>query len=212
MDLAVPNTRLKLMSLKLLPLISLLFLTACTGTSVVRDWHDDDFDKAYSNFFIIAISDSQQNRRIFENLLVGELKALGVDATPSYSLISSRETIDRDTVVAAIRESDIDFDAVLVTYLVDTETEVHYQDSPITETYSGSPDTNMLSSTLIGTRGRYNVDEIIELKNDLYDVAARELVWSINTRTRGAESIDELIVEVTESIRDELLSDDKIAQ
>jgi uncharacterized membrane-anchored protein len=200
------------MPLKLIPLLALLFLTACTGTSIVRDWQDDDFEKAYSNVFIIAISDSQQNRRIFENLLVAELKALGVEATPSYSLISSRETIDRETVVAAIRESDIDFDAVLVTYLVDTETEVHYQDSPITETYSGSPDTNMLSSTLIGTRGRYNVDEIIELKSDLYDVAARELVWSINTRTRGAESIDELIVEVTESIRDELLSDDKIAQ
>lgn len=200
------------MSLKLLALLSLLFLTACTGTSIVRDWEDDDYDKAYSNFFIIAISDSQQNRRIFENLLVGELKALGADATPSYSLISSRQTIDRETVVAAVRESDIDFDAVLVTYLVDTETEVHYQDSPITETYSGSPDTNMLSSTLIGTRGRYNVDEIIELKNDLYDVAARELVWSVNTRTRGAESIDELILEVTETLRDELLSDDKIAQ
>ena len=200
------------MSLKLLPLLSLLFLTACTGTSTVRDWEDDDFDKAYSNFFIIAISDSQQNRRIFENLLVAELKQLGAEATPSYSLISSRETIDRETVVAAIRESDIDFDAVLVTYLVDTETAVQYHDSPITETYSGSPDTNMLSSTLIGTRGRYNVDEIIELKNDLYDVAARDLVWSINTRTRGAQSIDELIIQVTETIRDELLSDDKIAQ
>jgi len=200
------------MPLKLISLISLLFLTACTGTSIVRDWHAEDFETGYSNFFIIAISDSQQNRRIFENLLVTKLKDLGIEATPSYTLISSRETIDKETVVSAVTESEIDFDAVLVTYLVDTETEVHYQDSPITETYSGSPDTNMLSSTLIGTRGRYNVDEIIELKNDLYDVAARELVWSINTRTRGAESIDELIIQVTETIRDELLSDDKIAQ
>ena len=198
------------MSLKFIPLLSLLLLSACTGTSTVRDWEDDGLEKAYSNFFIIAITDSQQNRRIFENLLVGELKALGVDATPSYTLISSRETIDKETVVSAIKGKG--FDAVTVTYLVDTETEVQYHDSPITETYSGSPDTNMLSSTLIGTRGRYNVDETIELKHDMYDVVERKLVWSINTRTRGAESIDELIVQVAETVRDELLSDDKIAQ
>lgn len=190
-------------------LIISLMLSACTGTSIVQDWQDDMVDNKYRHIFIVAISDSQQNRRIFENLLVEDLRELGIKATPSFEQISSKITIDKESVTAAIRGTDVD--AVLVSYLVANDSEIRVHDSPVGQTYSGSADTNMMSATLIGTRGRYDIDETVELRHDLFDVSKRELVWSIQTRTKGPESIDDLIVEVTDIVRDQLDSDGKIA-
>jgi len=200
-----------------LPIIGVLavclLLTSCSTTDIVRDWNDDSHRAEYHNIFVIGISDSQQNRRIFENYLVGDLGKSGIMAEPSYKYINSKTIINRESVVKAVNklnENGADVDAVLVTYLVATDSKPKYRDSPVGTSYSGSEDTNMMSSTLIATRGRYSSDEIIELKTDLYDVASRQLVWSIQTRSVAPESIDEVITEVSGLIRNQLHSDDRL--
>jgi hypothetical protein len=97
-----------------------------------------------------------------------------------------------------------------VTYLVSADSELKYHDSPLSVSggYSGSADSNMMSSTLITNRGRYSDEETIVLKNDFYDARSQDIVWSAQTKTVAADSIDEIIVDVSKLLVTELFDDE----
>ena len=186
-------------------LVLSLVMTSCSNTEVIQDWVAEGLDKTYQHPLIIGISDSQQTRQIFEKHFVSELAKNNVTATPSYTLISSKQKMNRETVMKAIEGTDID--SVIVTYLVSSETEVMYHESPLSQGYSGDPDSTKVSATLVSTRGRTSSAEIITLKNDLYDVETKTLRWTAQTRTVAPESIDEVVTDVTELLVDRLIND-----
>jgi hypothetical protein len=190
--------------------IALLLITAvlaaCSTTSLTESWKEADVNRSYSHPLIIGISDSQQTRRIYENYFVNELKKKNITATPSYQLLNSKQPINRETVLKAVENTSID--SVLVTYLVTADSVVRHSDSPLNPTsYSGNPDDNMISATLISERGRTSSSEEIGLKNDFYDVQAEKMVWSAQTNTVAPESIDQTITEVTKLLIKELFND-----
>jgi len=170
-------------------------ISACATTKITESWVDPGLKQSYKRPLIIGISDSQQTRRIYENYFVAELKKKNITATASHTLISSKQKLNRDTVEKAIQGTDID--SVLVTYLVSADAETKLRDSPLTNTYSGDTENNMMSATLITSPGRYSEADIIVLKNDFYDTKAKSIVFSVQTRTVAAESIDEIIKDVT---------------
>jgi len=186
-------------------LVLSLVITSCSNTEVIQDWVAEGLDKTYQHPLIIGISDSQQTRQIFEKHFVSELAKNNVTATPSYTLISSKQKMNRETVMKAIEGTEID--SVIVTYLVSSETEVMYHESPLSQGYSGDPDSTKVSATLVSTRGRTSSAEIITLKNDLYDVETKTLRWTAQTRTVAPESIDEVVTDVTELLVDRLIND-----
>jgi hypothetical protein len=182
-----------------------LLITSCSNTKIVQDWVEEGPVKTYQHPMIIGISDSQQTRQIYEKYFVAELAKNNIIATPSYELISSKQKMNRETVMKAIEGTEID--SVIVTYLVSSETEVMHHESPLSQGYSGDPDSNRVSATLVSTRGRTSSAEIITLKNDLYDVETKTLRWTAQTRTVAPESIDEVVTDVTELLVDRLISD-----
>jgi len=186
-------------------LLLCLVMTSCASTSLTQSWKQPELEKSFKHLMIIGISDSQQTRRIYENHFVAELKKKNITAIPSYKLISSKQIINRETVLKAVRGTDID--SVLVSYLVSVDSEIRHYDSPLNPGYSASPDANMISATLITDRGRSRSSEVIGLKNDLYDVQAKSMVWSAQTRTVAPESIDHAITEVTKLLIKELIND-----
>lgn len=193
-------------NIKIFTLILLcLIAVSCASTSLVQSWKRPENEKNYHHLMIIGISDSQQTRRIYENHFVAELKKKKIAATPSYTLISSKQNINRETVLKAIKGTTID--AVVVTYLVSADEQVTHFDSPLNPSYSGTPDDNLISATLISNRGRTSSSEIIGLKNDLYDVQSKALVWSAQTKTVAPESIDHAITEVTQLLIKQLFND-----
>jgi hypothetical protein len=99
-------------------------------------------------------------------------------------------------------------DSVLISYLAVVDKALSKQDSPLGESYSGDVGDNMLSSTLIVGRGRFNTKEVVPLKNDLYDIQQKSIVWSVQTKTDDLTTIDALVVSVTEALVDELVDDE----
>ncbi len=122
-------------------------------------------------------------------------------------MISSKQKINRETVVAAAQNTDID--AVLVTYLISADAEVKHRDSLLNTGYSAEGDSSHVSATIISNRGQSRDEEIFVLKNDLYDVKSKSLVWSAQTKSVGPESIDQVVREVTAILIKEML-DDKV--
>jgi hypothetical protein len=185
-----------------------VFIVSCASTKVTENWVDADHSKPYKHPMIIGVSDSQQTRQIYEKHFVEELEKINVTATASYTLISSKQKMTRETVLEVMKGTDID--AVIITYLVSSDTEVKHHESPLSRGYSGDIEGSRLSATLVSTRGRTSSTEIITLKNDLYDRQTKTLIWSTQTRTVAPESIDEAITDVVDLLIDQMLSDNVI--
>lgn len=186
-------------------LISLL-LASCANTRIIQSWVENEPAKKYQHPMIIAISDSQQTRRIFEKHLVTGLRDNNIVATPSYRLISSKQKMNRETVIEVLQDTEMD--SVLVTYLIAADTEMRHHDSPINIGYSGNIENNMMSDTIISARSRTSDSETIMLKSDFYDAQSKAVVWSVRTKTVAPDSIDEVITDVTQLLVKQLLKDD----
>lgn len=182
-----------------------IVITSCSSTSLTQSWKETESGHDYKHLMIIGVSDSQQTRQLYEKYFVAELKKRNVTATPSYKLISSKQKMDRETVVAAIQGTEID--AVLVTYLVSADSEIKYRDSPLGASYSGTAEGSQISATIVTNRGRSRTEEVFVLKNDIYDAQSKTLVWSVQTETVGPESVDVVVIEVTELLIDRMFSD-----
>jgi hypothetical protein len=182
-----------------------IVITSCSSTSLMQSWKETELTHAYKHLMIIGISDSQQTRQLYEKHFVAELKKRNVTATPSYKLINSKQKMNRETVVAAIQETEID--AVLITYLVSADAEITHRDSPLGASYSGTAEGSQISATIVTNRGRSRTEEVFVLKNDIYDAQSKTLVWSVQTETVGPESVDEVVTEVTELLIDRMFSD-----
>lgn len=192
---------------KIIVLLLSAFIVSCTTTELKDSWKDADLKYSFQHPMIIGISDSQQTRQIYEKYFVAELKKNNITATPSYTLISSKQKINRETVVAAVKNTDID--AVLVTYLISSDAEVRHRDSILNTGYSAEIDSSQVSATIISNRGQSRDEEIFVLKNDLYDAKSKSLVWSAQTKSVGPKSIDQVVREVTAILIKEML-DDKV--
>jgi hypothetical protein len=182
-----------------------IVITSCSSTSLMHSWKEAELTHAYKHLRIIGISDSQQTRQLYEKYFVAELKKRNVTATPSYKLISSKQKMNRETVVAAIEGTEID--AVLVTYLVSADAEMKHRDSPLGASYSGTAEGSQISATIVTNRGRSRTEEVFVLKNDIYDAQSKTLVWSVQTETVAPESVDEVVTEVTDLLIDRMFSD-----
>ena len=190
---------------KIIVLLLSVFIVSCATTELKDSWKDADLKHSFQHPMIIGISDSQQTRQIYEKYFVAELKKNNITATPSYTLISSKQKINRETVVAAVKNTDID--AVLVTYLISSDTEVKHRDSILNTGYSAEIDSSQVSATIISNRGQSRDEEIFVLKNDLYDAKSKSLAWSAQTKSVGPESIDQVVREVTAILIKKMLDD-----
>ena len=197
----MPVNRIK----KIFTLLISLLIVSCANTKITQNWMQDEFHKSYKHLMIIGLSDSQQTRQIYEKHFASELKKRNITATPGYKLISSKQKMNRETVVKAIQGTEID--SVLVTYLVSADSEMKHHDSPINIGYSGNVDNILMSDTLVSTRGRSRSAEIIGLKSDFYDLQSKAVVWSVQSKTVAPESIDEVIIDVTELLINQLFDD-----
>ncbi|MDT8281756.1 MAG: hypothetical protein RQ982_02965 [Gammaproteobacteria bacterium] len=186
---------------KAITVIATAFLLfSCASTKLTEIWVDPNYKKSYNNLLIIGIVESQQNRRVYESNFVEALKALGVSATASYTLIKSSEKIDRNSITKAIKGMDID--GVIVTYMISVDEETVYRPGTTYITgggygyggYGGYP------YTYTQTPGYYTTHETYVLENNLYDVASEELVWSARSRSFSPQSVQEVVTDLTKLI------------
>lgn len=185
---------------------SMLLLASCANTKIEQSWVEPDNKKSYNDLLIIGIGESEQNRRAYESNFVEELRKNKIESEASYKLIKSDEKIDRDTVAKAIEGLEID--GVIVTHLVAVDEETVYR--PPTYAYGGTYGSyygagyygGMYSyyphvNSYVTSPGYYTTHETYTLETNLYDVKSEELVWSARSRTFAPESVDEVIVDLT---------------
>jgi hypothetical protein len=189
-------------------LVTAIFLTACANTKISQSWVEPGNKRSYDDILIIGIAQSEQNRRAYESHFVESLRAVGTEAEASYKLIKSNEQIDRDTVKKAIAGMDIT--AVLVTHMVAVDEETIYRPTmDYMPMYGGGYYGGLYSyyphvNSYVSRPGYYTTHETYTLETNLYDVESEELVWSARSRTFSPESVQEVIVDLTKLLIDDL--------
>ena len=167
-----------------------LALVACAATQLTNSWTSPDYKgPPLKKVLVVGVSKQPALRRTFEDQFVKELKAVGVDAIPSYTFIPDDGPAEEARVNQAVKDAGAD--GVLITRLV--RVDVNTQVTPVYPStmgmgyyggyagaYGGYYDPGMVTQT-----------DTIVLETNLYGVDETHLLWSGTTQTFAPTSLDQ---------------------
>ncbi len=172
------------------------FLTSCATTKISHVWKDASFNGRLANVLVIAVVERQLMRSFIENAFVEQLKAHGVSAVPSHKLIPSEKMLDKETIVAKMKEQGLDF--VLVTRIASRkEIEKTYPGGAYvvpTDYYNGWYGFYSGSFAIVPVPGMAYDQEIFSLVTNVYEARTEKLIWSAFSKTM-VEGAKEKVVE-----------------
>ena len=188
-------------------LFTCTFLISCANSKLTSTWTDPQYrGSQYSNLLVIGAAEKDSIRRSFEKKFVEKLKAAGVKAVESSSVMSRDEKIDKETILAVVAKTGVD--GVLLTYLVALkEKEVTspsgtYQPAA-NYPYGLTPDIS--SSAGSGSDSQYYSTRVkVRLETNLYDAKTEQKIWSARSTTLNPKSDTALIDSVIELITKDL--------
>ncbi len=169
--------------------VGLLGLAGCASTSLTNQWKNPSYSgPPIKKVLVVGVTKQPGPRRVFEDEFAAALKAAGVDALPSYTLIKEDGQADESVVRQAVREARAD--GVLVTRLVKVEQKTqispgYYGPTPAVGFYG------WYSSAWVGyyeppTVYQYDV---VTAETSLYGLRADELIWSGTTETFSPQDV-----------------------
>lgn len=158
-------------------------LAGCASTTLVSQWKSPEFSgPPLKKVMVVGVSNQPGPRRIFEDEFSAALKAAGVTAVPSYTVIPQDGQVEQAVLEQAVKS--LGADAVLITRLVSREQQTqvtpgYYQPVPTMGMYG------WYSSAWMGyyeppTVYQYDV---VTAETSVYSVNAGKLLWSGTTQT-----------------------------
>jgi len=174
----------------LLVWLALLALGAagCASTSLVNQWQSPEAPEAVRKVLVVGVTQQASVRRVFEDEFAAQLRAAGVDAVPSYTLL--REDGQAEQAVLEQTVQDIGADGVLVTRLVKQEQRVDVTPGSYRPTFSPGF-YGWYSSAWVGYYDPptvYQYDVVIA-ETSLYSPPQSKLVWSGTTETFSPKDV-----------------------
>jgi len=185
----------------LLLLVCFCLPVSCATTKMTDSWRDDNFRGTVRKAVVIGIFKEPDTRKIFEDEFADRLKARGVDATASHKIIPDAELPDKDVVIGKIRK--LGADAVLVTRIVDMETEKNYVPGqayavPTYYSYYGAYYSYSYRPGYTETTG------YAYMETNLYGLGDEKLIWSGRSKTKISATRYELIQAFVKTMLDGL--------
>jgi hypothetical protein len=171
-----------------------LAIAACGGRQITRVLPlSNSADAPYDRVLVVSLFNSFDRRRIFERAIVSQLTERGAKAVASTSRMTTRTPLNRETFEAMVE--DLGADAVLVTQVIDVDTQGKVKGTRPEATYN------------VRATRYYNVWDVdyteyreppnIEMKNTLslltqvYSARTKQPVWAIETRTTVTKNLDD---------------------
>ena len=116
---------IKLLS-TVLVIVLAVFLSGCAGgNKMIGSWKDTSYSgPVKGKVLVVGVARNQTKRRIFEDSLVNNLKAEGVDGVSSYTIDSERVEPTEAAIRAMVQQSGTV--AVLVTHVVGSDEKNRY--------------------------------------------------------------------------------------
>jgi len=167
----------------------MLIVSGCASLTVDSTWRDPTYQgQPFVKVLVVGSTDDADNRRIFEDSIVSELKTRGVDAVASHTLIPSERDVTRDKVIEAVKASGTD--SVLSTRLVGIENRA----TRVSVVQSGAADIDLYSHySPLESRPTVRQDyQVANLESNLFDGKTGKMVWWGRSQTFPTENIRQL--------------------
>ncbi len=178
---------------------SAMLIASCAGTKLTRSQVGPAFQGApVSNILVIAVTKQPENRRLFEQKFVVQLKQAGVDAVSSMKAVPmpSDLKLEKSAILAAVGKYGAD--AVIITHLKGkTEQEILTRSS-----YDGLGFYNNYGRiyNYAHDPGYARTQTDVQLETNLYDVETEKLLWSGQSTSMDIDSRKQVIDEVIQVV------------
>jgi hypothetical protein len=188
------------LAFRLAIIAGLLLLGGCAATQIINQWSNPNYTAAsFKRVLVIGVSKQTSIRRTFEDEFVTQLRAIGIDAVPSYEFIPE----DGQVLESRLRETvkQVGADAVIITRLVRVEKKADAGPGPYGP-FPGFGFYRWYSSAWVGfyEPPRLNFYDIYISETSLYDVTKDQLVWSGIAKTTDLGDIRKEIKEYVEVV------------
>ncbi len=173
-----------------LVLLATLFLASCsTVTRPSATWMDPAYQSHPARIMVIGVAKSALNRRLFEDEFASRLRAHGVEAIASHTVLSDELQEDRKAIADKVAE--LGADTVLITRLASRKTVQNYVPGMVyypPARYGTWPDYYGYGYAAIYLPGYVAEQELAVIETNLYDASSDKLIWASTTElgTRGS--------------------------
>jgi hypothetical protein len=190
-----------------------LALGACasTGDRIVKIYEDRAaLAGPYTRILVVGAHAETATRRTFEDSVVRALAAVGTEARSSLAVMDAAQDIDRESVIAAVRETAAD--AVLVTRVVDIKTQSEIdqgQTQAEVARKSDVPLADFFRYEYVESADAMTVTTVrtVILETDVYDAASEKKVWGVESTSFDKQTAYGVIDGVARAITAELARD-----
>jgi len=169
-----------------LSIFVLFFMTSCASTRVTGEWKDPNFEtKKFKKIMVIGVAKQPAHRAAYEDEFVRQLKAAGVMAISSHTIIPHEKMLDKATIVQNIKGAGIE--GVIITRVRDVKEKVEYHRHNINmydyynDSFAVAP---YFQSSSPVYKQKYN------FVSNLYDTKTEKLVFSLSSNTYAHDNIN----------------------
>lgn len=184
------------------------FFTGCATTQISSAWKDPEYTGTPHKIMVIGLAKKPAIRRMFESEFVTQLKARGVNAFASYTVLSDKLESNNSVIAAKMKEQGAD--VMLITRLTSKKTVQTIVPGTITTTPTYAPGTMHSMHTMHPRDGRWPdyyrsgyetlytpsyiaEDEYAVAETNLYSAKDDKLIWSATSETEIGGSNQSLI-------------------
>jgi hypothetical protein len=171
-----------------------LLLMSCSTTQVKSVWKDPSNFSRPQRALVIAVVKEPINRRIFEDEFVLQLKARGMDAIASYTVLPDKNQDDQESIAKMVLN--LGADSILISRLVNKRSVRVYYPATVSHRphyYGKWPDYYMHGYETINTPGYSTKYEYALMETNLYDASSDNLLWAATTET-GVSSFSQKLI------------------
>jgi hypothetical protein len=181
------------MLMRLYLIAAVLGMASCASTQLVNQWSNPAYTSAsFKKVMVIAVTKQSNIRRTFEDEFAAQLKAAGVNATPSYLYIAQEGPVGEAVLKQALKESAAD--AVIITRLV----RVQQQTEVAPGYYAPDPAMAAIPFYTNAWNGYYEPpivyhSEVYTCETSLYDTTKNQVVWKGTAQTEVQGNLSSLV-------------------
>lgn len=164
-----------------------ILLSSCASTSLTNAWHDQSYSGTNSldDVLVIAVTEEETSRRLYEDGFVAKLSESGVRGVPSYSLQISDIEPTKQAVQTAVAMANARF--VLITRHLTTDKKQHYSppqplyvDPYYSRVHRYYP---MAYREVRYSPGYTYTVTMVSIESNLYDARTEKLIWSAQSKS-----------------------------
>lgn len=191
------------------PVALVLLLASCATTTLTGEWRDDTYAGPMTKVLVIGMSANTVFRRVYEERLAARLEERGVTAVAGADVLAEGTEASQERIREAIEGKG--FDAVLVTRLIDIET----QKTIISQTdyllpppyYRNFYDYYYRVHPQVYRRDYLVTDTIVTLETAVYESTENRLIWVVTSESFNPQRANDLADGLSKFIVDKLAND-----